>query len=268
MLLLPRDLPSPVDLQPRTHGPDGAMLHDKGGGLYGYTDLYGGYDGGQAEAVRVPYADVSPRVVPEEVEDGPVLFLTDIFPTGWRGGAAAQRGGETIAVFGCGPVGLIVRIGVAQGAGRVIGIDILPYRLEWRSAPRAARPSTPMSRTRSERDPRDDAGARRRHRHRRRWHGGSPHAAGQGQCRRPSAARFGCGARRRAARRPPRGTVSVLGVYGSPYDNFPVDKIFDKNLRMQWGQAPVQAHVDKLFELIREGRRQRARHHHASPAAG
>jgi S-(hydroxymethyl)glutathione dehydrogenase/alcohol dehydrogenase len=64
------------------YGPEGGLLDEKGGGLFGYTDLYGGYSGGQAEYVRVPYADVGPRKVPKRFPDDEVLFLTDIFPTG------------------------------------------------------------------------------------------------------------------------------------------------------------------------------------------
>ena len=106
-------------------------MDGKGGGLFGYTDLYGGYAGGQAEAVRVPYADYGPRKVPEGLNDDQVLFLTDIFPTGWTGIDWAQlNGGETVAVFGCGPVGLMaMKSALLQGAGRVIGIDIQDYRL-------------------------------------------------------------------------------------------------------------------------------------------
>ncbi|WP_245546848.1 alcohol dehydrogenase catalytic domain-containing protein [Pseudopedobacter saltans] len=65
------------------YGPDGDLAGEKGGGLFGYTDLYGGYSGGQAEYVRVPYADIGPRVVPDSLTDSQALFLTDIFPTGW-----------------------------------------------------------------------------------------------------------------------------------------------------------------------------------------
>jgi S-(hydroxymethyl)glutathione dehydrogenase/alcohol dehydrogenase len=67
------------------YGPEGALLDQKGGALFGYTDLYGGYSGGQAQYVRVPYADISPRQVPDNMTDEQVLFLTDIFPTGWSG---------------------------------------------------------------------------------------------------------------------------------------------------------------------------------------
>lgn len=68
---------------PDHYGPQGNLTSEKGGGLFGYTDLYGGYNGGQAEYVRVPYANFGPRIVPEGIEDEKVLFLTDIFPTGW-----------------------------------------------------------------------------------------------------------------------------------------------------------------------------------------
>lgn len=70
---------------PEKYGPEGGIFEDKGGALFGYTDLYGGYDGGQAEYVRVPYADVGPRIVPDNLTDEQVLFLTDIFPTGYTG---------------------------------------------------------------------------------------------------------------------------------------------------------------------------------------
>src|SRR5690606_17091794 len=100
--------------------------------LFGYTDLYGGYDGGQAEYVRVPYADVSPRKIPDQLSDEQALFLTDIFPTGWSAIDWAQmKGGETVAIFGSGPVGLMAQKAAwLNGAARVIAIDPLEYRLE------------------------------------------------------------------------------------------------------------------------------------------
>src|ERR1700712_2194876 len=77
------------------YGPNGDLLDQKGAALFGYTDLYGGYSGGQAEYVRVPYADISPRIVPDNMTDEQVLFLTDIFPTGWSAIDWAQlKGGE------------------------------------------------------------------------------------------------------------------------------------------------------------------------------
>jgi S-(hydroxymethyl)glutathione dehydrogenase / alcohol dehydrogenase len=109
------------------YGPDGDLMDQKGGALFGYTDLYGGYSGGQAEYVRVPYANVSPRVVPDNMTDEQVLFLTDIFPTGWSAIDWAQlQGGEVVAVFGSGPVGLMAQKAAwIKGAARVIAIDPL-----------------------------------------------------------------------------------------------------------------------------------------------
>jgi len=101
-------------------------------GIFGYSRLTGGYAGGQAEYVRVPYSDVGPLPVPDHLEDEKVLFLTDILPTGWM--AAENCGiepGDTVAVWGCGPVGLFaVQSAFVMGARRVIAIDHYPRRLE------------------------------------------------------------------------------------------------------------------------------------------
>jgi S-(hydroxymethyl)glutathione dehydrogenase / alcohol dehydrogenase len=114
------------------YGPEGHVLKGKGGALFGYTDIYGGYDGGQAQYVRVPYANFGPRIVPTEMSDEKVLFLSDIFPTGYAAiDWADLQGGETVAVFGCGPVGLMAqKVAWLKGAKRVIGIDIQDYRLK------------------------------------------------------------------------------------------------------------------------------------------
>ncbi|MGC4057830.1 MAG: alcohol dehydrogenase catalytic domain-containing protein [Chitinophagaceae bacterium] len=75
--------PSCIHSNPEHYGPEGDLLKGKGGGMFGYTDLYGGYNGGQAEYVRVPFANVGPKIIPDELTDDQVVFLTDIFPTGW-----------------------------------------------------------------------------------------------------------------------------------------------------------------------------------------
>jgi threonine dehydrogenase-like Zn-dependent dehydrogenase len=100
-------------------------------GVYGYSHTTGGYDGGQAEYVRVPFADVGPMKVPEDMDDEDVLFLTDILPTGYQ---AAEMGGiregDTVVVFGCGPVGVFAQKAAwLMGAGRVIAVDHLDDRL-------------------------------------------------------------------------------------------------------------------------------------------
>lgn len=102
------------------------------GGIYGYSHTCGGYDGGQAEYVRVPFADVGPTVIPEWLEDEDALMLTDALGTGYFG---AQLGdiseGDTVVVFGAGPVGLFAaKSSWLMGAGRVIVVDHLEYRLE------------------------------------------------------------------------------------------------------------------------------------------
>ena len=101
-------------------------------GLFGYTHMTGGYAGGQAEYVRVPFSDVGPIVIPDGIDDDKVLFLSDILPTGWMGAENAEiEPGDTVAVWGCGPVGLFaVQSAFLMGAERVIAIDHFPHRLE------------------------------------------------------------------------------------------------------------------------------------------
>jgi threonine dehydrogenase-like Zn-dependent dehydrogenase len=108
-----------------------AMYGFSGSGLFGYSHLYGGYAGGQAEYVRVPFADVGAFPVPAGLPDERVLFLTDIFPTGYMAAEnCAIQGGDTVAVWGCGPVGqFAIRSAYLLGAERVIAIDHVPERL-------------------------------------------------------------------------------------------------------------------------------------------
>jgi threonine dehydrogenase-like Zn-dependent dehydrogenase len=101
-------------------------------GAFGYSHLTGGYAGGQAEYVRVPYSDVGPIVIPDGLEDDKVLFLSDILPTGWMAAENCDiEPGDTVAVWGCGPVGLFaIQSAFKFGAHRVIAIDHYPHRLE------------------------------------------------------------------------------------------------------------------------------------------
>ena len=100
-------------------------------GLFGYSHITGGYSGGQAEYVRVPMADVAPMVVPDGMTDDQVLFLTDILPTGWQGAEHAEvKGGDIVAIWGCGPVGLFaIQSAKIMGAERIIAIDTVPERI-------------------------------------------------------------------------------------------------------------------------------------------
>jgi threonine dehydrogenase-like Zn-dependent dehydrogenase len=100
-------------------------------GLFGYTHMMGGYAGGQAQFVRVPFADVGPLKIPEGLPDEKVVFLSDIFPTGYFGAVNCDiKPGDTVAIWGCGPVGqFAIRSAFMLGAERVIAIDRFPYRL-------------------------------------------------------------------------------------------------------------------------------------------
>lgn len=239
---------------PEHYGPEGDMMKGKGGGLYGYTDLYGGYSGGQAEYVRVMYGNINPRKVPDHLSDEQVLFLTDIFPTGWSAiDWGRLQGGETVAIFGSGPVGLMAQKAAwLQGAGRVIAIDPLNYRLDKARLVNKVETINPHE-TDAVEAIRAMTGGR-----------------GADVC----VDAVGTEAERsffdkvkavinvekgtakvmeqcfEAVRR--GGVVSVVGVYGSPYDNFPIHRIFDKGLILQFGQAPVQKYIDKLLGLIEQ----------------
>lgn len=105
-------------------------------GLFGYTHLTGGYAGGQAEYLRVPFADTTHIKVPEGIPDESLLFLSDIFPTGWQAAVQADiQPGDTVAVWGCGPVGqMTIRSAILMGAGQVVAIDFLPERLSMAEA--------------------------------------------------------------------------------------------------------------------------------------
>jgi alcohol dehydrogenase len=239
---------------PANYGPQGNLMDGKGGGLYGYTDLYGGYAGGQAEYVRVPYANYSPRVVPDNLTDEQVLFLTDIFPTGWTAIDWGElKGGETVAIFGSGPVGLMAQKAAwLRGAGRVIAIDPVDYRLQKAKAVNNVEVLNPhetdvIEAIRSMTSGRgadvcvDAVGTE---------------AERSFMDKVKAVVNVEKGTDKviehciKAVRR--GGVVSVVGVYGSPYDNFPVHRIFDKGLTLRFGQAPVQKYIDLLFNLVKE----------------
>jgi len=105
-------------------------------GLFGYSHLTGGYPGGQAEYLRVPFADATVQKVPEGIPDEKLLFLSDIFPTGWQAAVQADiQPTDTVAIWGCGPVGqMTIRSAVLLGAEQVVAIDRLPERLEMAEA--------------------------------------------------------------------------------------------------------------------------------------
>ena len=240
----------------KNYGPNGNMMDQKGGALFGYTDLYGGYSGGQAEYVRVPFADVSPRIVPEHLTDEQALFLTDIFPTGWSAIDWAQlKGGETVAIFGAGPVGLMAQKAAwLKGAARVIAIDPLNYRLEKARAVNKVETLNPhdVDVVQAIREMTNGRGA-----------DVCVDAVGFEPERNlmdkvKATLNFEKGSMKvldmcfEAVRR--MGTVSIMGVYGSPYDNFPLFRIFDKGITIKQGQAPVLNYIDELIGLVDQGK--------------
>ena len=241
----------------QNYGPEGGMLTEKGGGMFGYTDLYGGYDGGQAEFVRVPYADFGPRIVPPEMSDDQVLFLTDIFPTGYSGIDWAQmKGGETVAVFGCGPVGLMAqKVAWLKGASRVIALDVEDYRLAMSKKVANTETINALYKKDAVEQIRELTGGR----------GADVCVDAVGMEAERSlldraasvihlekgsinALKMCTSAVRRG------GTVSILGVYGYPYDNFPIAQIFDKGITIKSGQAPVHNYIDTLLKLVQDGK--------------
>lgn len=236
------------------YGPNGDLMDQKGAGLFGYTDLYGGYSGGQAEYVRVPYADISPRIVPDNLTDEQSLFLTDIFPTGWSAIDWAQlKGGETVAIFGSGPVGLMAQKAAwINGAKRVIAIDPLEYRLAKAREVNQVDTLNPhkVDVVQAIRDMTEGRGA-----------DVCVEAVGFEPERNlvdklKATFNFEKGSMKvldmcfEAVRR--NGVVSIVGVYGSPYDNFPLHRIFDKGITIKQGQAPVLNYIDHLIELVKE----------------
>ena len=238
----------------KNYGPEGGILSEKGGAMFGYTDLYGGYDGGQAEYARIPYANFGPRKVPEGLTDDQALFLTDIFPTGWAAiDKANLKGGETVAVFGCGPVGVMAQKAAwLKGAKRVIGIDMLDYRLE--IAKKSARSEVinmkevdPIEAIREMTGGRGadvvvDAVGMEANR------GFLEKAANlvHLQMGTINALRMCISAVRRG------GTVTIVGIYGTTYDNFPLSQIVDKGITIWGGQAPVHNYIDELAGLVRD----------------
>jgi S-(hydroxymethyl)glutathione dehydrogenase/alcohol dehydrogenase len=253
------DLPTHCETtNEKTYGPEGNITLGKGAGaaLYGFTDIYGGINGGQAEFARVLHADYNPRIVPEGIPDEKILFLTDIFSTGWSACEWANiQPGQTVVVFGCGPVGIMAQKAAwLHGAGRVIGVDILEYRLA--KARLAGNCETinakKMDAVEVIRDMTGGYGA-----------DVCIDAVGmeadhsvfdtvknvfQGQRGSIKVLELCVEAVRRA------GTVSIVGVYGYPYDNFPIQRIFEKNLLIRGGQAWVQRYIDKLIHLVAENK--------------
>jgi len=229
-----------------------------GAGLFGFSHMMGGYAGGQAEYVRVPFADVGPFPVPAELPDEKVLFLTDIFPTGYMAAENADiQPGDTVAVWGCGPVGqFTIRSAFLMGAEQVIAIDRYPERLAMAAAAGAktlnyekADVIDALKELTGGRGPDsciDAVGLEA--------HGtGLPGAydlvkqAVRLETDRPHALREAIQACRKG------GTVSIPGVYGGFIDKMPMGAAFGKGLTLKMGQTHVHKYLAPLLGRILAG---------------
>ncbi|MGC4119744.1 MAG: zinc-dependent alcohol dehydrogenase [Myxococcales bacterium] len=235
---------------------------DVAAGIYGYSHTFGGYDGGQAEYVRVPFIGVDAEPIPEDVSDLDALPLTDAFSTGYQAAEmCALRGGETVVVLGCGPVGLFAMWSAwAMGAGRVIAVDQEPYRLDfarsWLGVEtldfRAIDTVTAikgMTEGRGADATIDAVGCEA---------AGSPlHRAmgvyGKLEAGSPNAINVAIHATRKG------GTISLIGAYGPPFDLVDLGTFMNKAQTMRTGQTNVKRYMPHLLEHVRAGRIQPSR---------
>jgi threonine dehydrogenase-like Zn-dependent dehydrogenase len=228
---------------------------DKGASLLGYTHVYGGVPGGQAELLRVPMAHYGPVRVPDGIEDERLTLLADVLPTAWQAVAYADMPkGGTVGVWGLGPIGqMCARIALYRGAARVIGVDYVPERLAMASrhgmetidfravddVPELIRELTDGRGVDSAIDAvgMEASGSRI---------DGVLHSA-RVQPDRLHALRE-CG---RAVRR--GGTISIVGVYVGPMPFFPLGDFMDKQIALRMGQANVRRWTDEILPLLDGG---------------
>jgi threonine dehydrogenase-like Zn-dependent dehydrogenase len=228
-------------------------------GLFGYSHILGGYPGGQAEYLRVPFADVGPIKVPPGLTDDQVLFLSDIFPTGYMAAENCNiQPGDKIAVWGAGPVGLFaIRSAFMFGAETVIAIDTVPERL---ALARGAGATTIDFKQ-------EDVYEKVQH-----LTGGrgadacidavgteaDPTASADSIIDRIKVATFMGTDRPHVLRQAIHccrnfGTVSIVGVYGGFLDKMPMGSAINRGLTFRMAQTPVQHYIAKLLKLVEEG---------------
>jgi len=233
-------------------------MNDLASGVYGHSHTSGGYDGGQAEYVRVPFADVGPMRIPDDLSDEDVLLLSDVLPTGYQ---AAEMGGvregDTVAVLGCGPVGLVAaRSAWLLGASRVVSVDRVEARLDfarrWAAAETIDLRATPdpvpeLKALNGGRGPDvvvDAVGLEA---------SGSPWQTLLGrklklQAGSAVALEWAIHAVRKG------GTVSIVGVYEPPANLVPIGVAMSKGLTLRMAQANVKRYMPHLLEHVRKGR--------------
>jgi threonine dehydrogenase-like Zn-dependent dehydrogenase len=236
------------------------LLGHSPAGVYGYSHMLGGFAGGQAEFARVPFADVGPLKVPEGLSDEQVLFLSDIFPTGYMGAEMCDiQRGDIVAVWGAGPVGLFaIASAFLLGAERVIAIDRFEYRLRM-AKDRAGATETINYEQASVRetlleltggrgpDRCIDAVGMEAHGHPAVYAYDRAKQALMLESDRPIALREAILSCKNG------GTVSVIGVYGGFIDKFPMGSVMNRSLTIRSGQCHVQRYMKPLLQRIQNG---------------
>jgi threonine dehydrogenase-like Zn-dependent dehydrogenase len=228
-------------------------------GVFGYSHMLGGYAGGQAEYARVPFADVGTIKVPQHLTDEQVLFLSDIFPTGYMGAEMCGiKPGDTVAVWGCGPVGMFAMASAfLLGAERVIGIDRFPYRLQM--ARDRAKAETINYEEHNVLEALKEMTGGKGPDHCIDAVGMESHKPGVVQ----AYAKFKQSAKMEVDRSfalkeailacANGGTVSVIGVYGGLIDKFPMGSVMNRSLTIKAGQCHVQRYLKPLLQRIENG---------------
>jgi threonine dehydrogenase-like Zn-dependent dehydrogenase len=246
--------------------------HGMGAALFGYTKLYGEVAGGQAQFLRVPYADYGPIKVPEGPPDDRFVYLSDVLPTAWQAVEyAAIPDGGSLVVLGLGPIGdMSCRIALQRGAGRVIGVDLVPERLE-----RARSRGVDVLDLRNHEE---DLGPAIREL----TDGRGPDSVIDAVGMEAHGAPFGKLAQQMASLLPDAvqarfmekagvdrlmalhsaidivrrgGTISIVGVYGGMIDPMPMLTLFDKQVQVRMGQANVKRWVPAIMPLLMDGDR-------------
>jgi threonine dehydrogenase-like Zn-dependent dehydrogenase len=229
-------------------------------GIYGYSHLTGGFAGGQAEYVRVPFADVGPIKIEDGLPDEAVLFLSDIFPTGYMGAEACElRGGEVVAIWGAGPVGQLAAASARLlGAERVIVIDRFEYRLRVAEEQSGAETLNYEEVDRVPEALKELTGGRgpdacidcvgmEAHFHGPLYAYDRVKQALRQQTERGFALREAIMSCRNG------GIVSIMGVYGGLVDKFPIGAVMNRGLTIKSGQCHVHRYLRPLLERIQRG---------------
>jgi len=237
---------------------DNSNPHGEMGGFFGYSETAGGYAGGQAEYLRVPYANFTPLRLPDdcEMEDEALVLLADAVPTAyWSVDNAGVKEGDTVIVLGCGPIGLLTqKFAWMKGAKRVIAVDYIDYRLE--HASRTNQVETVNF------EQVDDVGSHLKEM----TQGGAdvvidcvgmdgkmtPLELVETALKLQGGALGAINIAAQAVRK--GGTIQLTGAYGMRYNAFPLGDIFQRNVNIRSGQAPVIPYMPYLYHLIAEGK--------------